>query len=628
MKKYILNIILIFFFTCWNQIVNADSGCTAGDKAYELLQYSKAIIEYQKCLKNSKDARIMERLADSYVILDQTVKAEVIYADLLKTSKKYTSIMIKYANCLYVNNKEDAYRRFVDSIQQKFPNQKEIKKLLATANWKNKKENIEIQAVNFNSPQADFCPIIADGKIIFSSCRLTDKKNDPFTGESFSRLYVVDTISNVPIIFAPEISMKFNIGSCIMYDHGKKMIFTANTPSNPIKNTQLLKIYTTELSNGTWTKPVEFIHNKANSNNAHPAINSTMSIMVFASDGLSGNMDLYYCVKDKFNNWKQAVRLKNNVNSSGNEVFPSFINDSTLVFSSDGLSSTGKWLDFYQSQFRKGKWSDPVILPAPFNSVADDYGLFTSDGMKSGYFTSNRDQSDGNENIFQFFTKTSPEVQPQDTLETIIATNIKIQGKITSGSHFIPNTKIVFTDSYGDTLSTAISDHNGLFDIELPPVQGLRYTAEKPGYYLENGSLEMQNIPDQNTVEIRLRELKKDAIFVLENIYYAFDKSEILPESTDELNNLYQVLIANPEINIELAAHTDSRGDDQYNLNLSIKRAKAVADFLVNAGIDSQRITSKGMGETKLVNHCKNGVSCTDEEHQVNRRTEVKILKI
>ncbi|MBK7698237.1 MAG: OmpA family protein [Saprospiraceae bacterium] len=628
MKKYILNIILIFFFTCWNQIVNADSGCTAGDKAYELLQYSKAIIEYQKCLKNSKDARIMERLADSYVILDQTVQAEVIYGDLLKTSKKYSSIMIKYANCLYVNNKEDAYRRFVDSIQQKFPNQKEIKKLLATANWKNKKENIEIQAVNFNSPQADFCPIIADGKIIFSSCRLTDKKNDPFTGESFSRLYVVDTISNVPIIFAPEISMKFNIGSCIMYDHGKKMIFTANTPSNPIKNTQLLKIYTTELSNGTWTKPVEFVHNKANSNNAHPAINSTMSIMVFASDGLSGNMDLYYCVKDKFNNWKQAVRLKNNVNSSGNEVFPSFINDSTLVFSSDGLSATGKGLDFYQSQFRKGKWSDPVILPAPFNSVADDYGLFTSDGMKSGYFTSNRDQSDGNENIFQFFTKTSPEVQPQDTLETIIATNIKIQGKITSGSHFIPNTKIVFTDSYGDTLSTAISDHNGLFDIELPPVQGLRYTAEKPGYYLENGSLEMQNIPDQNTVEIRLRELKKDAIFVLENIYYAFDKSEILPESTDELNNLYQVLIANPEINIELAAHTDSRGNDQYNLNLSNKRAKAVADFLVNAGIDSQRITSKGMGETKLVNHCKNGVSCTDEEHQVNRRTEVKILKI
>lgn len=628
MKKYKLNIILIFLFICWNQIVNADSGCTAGDKAYELLQYSKAIIEYQKCLKNSKDARIMERLADSYVILDQTVKAEVIYADLLKTSKKYSSIMIKYANCLYVNNKEDAYRQFVDSIQQKFPNQKEIKKLLVTANWKITKENIEIQAVNFNSPQADFCPITADGKIIFSSCRITNKKNDPFTGESFSRLYVLDTISNVPIIFAPEISMKFNIGSCILYDHGKKMMFTANTTSKPIKNTQLLKIYTTELSNGTWTKPVEFVLNKANSNNAHPAINSNTSIMVFASDGLGGNMDLYYCVKDKFNNWKQAVRLKNNVNSGGNEVFPSFINDSTLVFSSDGLSSTGKGLDLYQTQIRKGKWSDPVILPAPFNSVADDYGLFTSDGMKSGYFTSNRDQSDGNENIFQFFTKTSPEVQPQDTLETIIATNIKIQGKITSSSHFIPNTKIVFTDSYGDTLSTAISDHNGLFDIELPPVQGLQYTAEKPGYYLENGSLEMQNIPDQNTVEIRLRELKKDAVFVLENIYYAFDKSEILPESTDELNNLYQVLTANPEINIELAAHTDSRGNDQYNLNLSIKRAKAVADFLVNAGIDSQRITSKGMGETKLVNHCKNGVSCTDEEHQVNRRTEVKILKI
>ena len=96
MEKNKLNIILIFLFICWGQIVKADSGCTAGDKAYELLQYSKAIIEYQKCLKNSKDARIMERLADSYVILDQTVKAEVIYADLLKSSKKYSNMPIVF----------------------------------------------------------------------------------------------------------------------------------------------------------------------------------------------------------------------------------------------------------------------------------------------------------------------------------------------------------------------------------------------------------------------------------------------------------------------------------------------------------------------------------------------------
>jgi peptidoglycan-associated lipoprotein len=127
-------------------------------------------------------------------------------------------------------------------------------------------------------------------------------------------------------------------------------------------------------------------------------------------------------------------------------------------------------------------------------------------------------------------------------------------------------------------------------------------------------------------LNLKLKPLKKDVVFTLENIYYDYDKWDILPESEVELNNLFDILTQYPNMKIELSSHTDARGKDAYNLSLSEKRAKSAVAYLLGRDIQKERIKAIGYGETKLTNHCVNGVTCSDEEHRKNRRTEVKII--
>jgi outer membrane protein OmpA-like peptidoglycan-associated protein/tetratricopeptide (TPR) repeat protein len=623
---------LLFVFIFGMKDVNTLNACAAGDKAFELLQYSKAIYEYEKCLKKSPDdIFILERLGDSYLILDNSLKAEEIYLKIAKKTKKYSPALLKYTNTLYLNNKLDLYQSIVDSLSKKYPKQKEIQKL---KNYKVHSENIKynVKPVKFNAAEADFSPVYHGNKIIFSSSRPQNKKNDLFTGQSFSQLYSVDTSNLAVNPFLPEISMKYNVGTCTFYDEGKKIMFSANDKTKLIRSTYLLQLYTSELVNGEWSKPKLFIHNQRNSNNVHPTINPSANILVFASDsyGNSG-MDLFFCSKDALGNWKMPIKLKNNINTTNNEVFPVFVNDSMMIFSSDGLQSVGKGLDMYKTTFKKGKWSDPILLDAPFNSVADDYGLCTNDDMQTGYFTSNRQSPEGNEDIYLFSMAELdsliqvPEVITSEVILTQLTGKlISEKGEILSGAN------IVFYNADGDIITQTTSNMEGTFKIEVLESQRIDYKVEKVGYFPETGTFLPNEVLLNGTIglELKLRPLIKDAIFRLENIYYDYDKWDILPESEVELNNLFDVLMQHPDMKIELSSHTDARGKDAYNLSLSDKRAKSAVAYLIQLGIEPSRITAKGYGETKLTNHCKNGITCTDDEHRKNRRTEVKIVAV
>ncbi|MBK8625183.1 MAG: OmpA family protein [Saprospiraceae bacterium] len=612
--------------------INAFNTCTAGDKAFELLQYSKAILEYEKCLKsNPEDVFVLERLGDSYLILDHSTKAEGIYLRLSKKLKKYSPVLLKYTNTLYLNNKLDVYQNVVDSLSKKYPKQKDIQKL---KNFKIHNETIkyEVKPVSFNASEADFSPVYFGNKIIFSSSRMLKKKNDLFTGQNYAQLYMVDTSDNVVTPFLPEISLKYNVGTCIFYDQGEKMMFSANDKSKLIKSTYLLQLYTIEIIDGKWSKPKLFEHNQRNSNNAHPAINPAGNLLVFASDGYGNSgMDLYLSTKDAAGKWKQPTKLKNTINSTGNEVFPVFINDTTLVFSSDGLQTSGKGLDIYKTTYKKGKWSEPILLDAPFNSVADDYGLCSNDNLKSGYFTSNRHHPEGNEDIYSFAQRASDSIILTVETTPVEIVNVPLLGSLkTDKGEPIPNASIIIYSTDGDIITETTSKTDGSFEVAVPSAQWIQYKVEKNGYFPESGSLEPNEIMTNGAIglDLKLRPLIKDAIFTLDNIYYDYDKWDILPESEIELNNLFNIMIQHPGMKIELSSHTDARGKDAYNMTLSDNRANAAVSYLIQLGIDKSRITAKGYGETKLTNHCKNGISCTDDEHRKNRRTEVKIISV
>lgn len=628
MKKSYFEVIFIVIVYLLVSI-HGQSQCPNGDKAYQLLQYSKAITEYEKCLKKKETSSIiLEKLGDCYMILDNTSKAEEIFKQAIIGNKNYNGVLLKYAQALYINGKTQQYRTYLDSLLTKYPRQKDLQRMNNALAYADHSQYYNVNPITLNSAEADFAPVKYLDKLVFSSSRPSDKKSDLFTGQTFTKLYIGDPNGNEVQPFLPELSMKYNVGTCAFYDDDKKMMFTANAKSKLVKDQYFLKIYVTASINGQWNQPKEFEYNHAKSNTAHPAFSPSGKILIFASDryGQTG-MDLYQCTKAIDGKWKQPVRLKTYINTSGNEVFPTFLNDTTLVYSSDGV---GRGLDLYQTIWQNGKWSQPVILPAPFNSSVDDYALYSRDQMKSGYFTSNRQQIEGNEDIYYFeaihpdtlWKEAKPELTtPLEKLEIDIKT-------MTESSQPLPDVHIVITNLAGDTIIMTKSSAEGKCAVSLPKASSLKYQVIKDGYFTVNGDIYTSERMKDHPIDIILKPLKKDAVFALENIYYEYDKSDLLPESEEELTQLFQVMQQHPTMVIELSSHTDARGNDDYNLKLSDRRAKSAVEFLYQLGIKPYRIQSKGYGETKITNRCFNGVTCTDEEHRQNRRTEVKVIRM
>lgn len=627
MKRYFE--IIIGVLVCLLASMDGLGQCPNGDKAYSLLQYSRAINEYEKCISKKENSPfVLEKLGDCYMILDNVNKAEDIFRQAIAKNKTYNGVLLKYAQALYINGKTQQYKAYLDSLLTKYPRQKDLQRMNNAMVYEDHSKYFVTKPISLNTAEADFAPVMYHDKLVFSSSRPSNKKSDLFTGQTYSELYIGDPNDKEAYPFLPKFALKYNVGTCAFYDTDKKMMFTANSKSKNVQDQYLLKIYTTADNDGQWSEPKEFEYNHNKYNTAHPSISPSGKLLIFSSDryGQTG-MDLYQCFKTIDGKWKPPVRLKTHINTSGNEVFPTFLNDSTLVYSSDGV---GKGLDMYQTILRNGKWTQPVILPAPFNSSADDYALYSDDQMKSGYFTSNRQQTDGSEDIY-YFEAIYPDTlwkEPKPEIATLKETLQFDLKTITESSKPIADALIVVIDLAGDTIAMQKSNADGKCTLSLPKATSLRYQVSKEGYFIVTEDLYSSERLVDHAIDITLKPLKKDAVFALENIYYEYDKSDILPESAVELDQLFQIMQQHPAMVIELSSHTDARGNDHYNLKLSEQRAKSAAEYLYNLGIRPYRIQSKGYGETKIINHCLNGVTCTDEEHRQNRRTEVKVIRM
>lgn len=195
----------------------------------------------------------------------------------------------------------------------------------------------------------------------------------------------------------------------------------------------------------------------------------------------------------------------------------------------------------------------------------------------------------------------------------------------------LPHIKTTLTESRGGENSSQVSDNNGEFRYQLDPKSDFTVIAQQKGYFSNREKVSTKGLDRSKTLYVDLRltvnKLKEGASFELKNIYYDFDKANIRTDAAKVLNDVYKMMTNNPTIVIELSSYTDSRGSDSYNMKLSQERASSAVAYLVQKGIDASRLVAKGYGETDPVNGCINGVPCTDEQHQANRRTEIKILK-
>src|SRR5690606_29950880 len=294
--------------------------------------------------------------------------------------------------------------------------------------------------------------------------------------------------------------------------------------------------------------------------------------------------------------------------------------EGTLYYSSDGFAGMGG-LDVFEATGGRQQWTPPRNLRFPLNSPGDDFAyLVTYEGEEgiAGYLASNRKGGKGSDDIYSF-TYEKPKI--------IILLRGTTSDKNTTNR--LADVSVTLYDGTREIVAKKRTDESGTFEFVLDRDKSYTVLGQKEKYHADSAKINTLGITESDTLEVALLlepVFEVGKTFELENIYYDFDKHNIRPDAAAILDELVRTLRDNPTLKIELSSHTDSRGSDAYNLSLSQRRAQSAVDYLVGRGIARERMVAKGYGETRLVNDCGNGVPCSREQHQANRRTEVTVL--
>ncbi|HPT03861.1 MAG TPA: OmpA family protein [Bacteroidales bacterium] len=632
-----------------------------GNKAYENKQYTSAIEYYTKAL-DKFDGEKLERnevvfkLADCFRIINNPRKAEVNYQRLVKNkyAEEKPVVYLYYAITLSSQGKyTDALSMFNQyltrvpgdplAITGKASCELSLRDTTTETQWfiKNVRE--------INSQDDDFAAVYGDNKfktVIFTSNRkgATGKEIDNWTDGYFSDLFISTKkkgdIWGMPVLADNNqmVNTSANEGAASLDNQYKELYFTRCGKMHKGKEyCQILEV--SRMGNG-WGRPI-VIYTDSLSNAGHPAITANGLTMIFASNrpGGNGGKDLWKTTRpSKRKSFGHAENLGSIINTSGDELFPSFYNDTILYFASNGRAGYGG-LDIYRVTLGKNGPSNVEHLPRPINSYADDFAISFEGNKEKGFFTSRRTGGKGGDDIW-YFEK--------------INRKISVQGLVMDEVTQQPMQRLLVNviDSENDT-TTVFTDDKGTFLLSKGQIK------EENNYTL---IVSKENYFTKKT-EVAIGKLKNDTIFhvnfalqpipekpiVLPDIYYELNKWDLLPQYQDSLMLLVNVLDDNPKIIIELSSHTDSRASMEYNDELSQKRAETVVKFLTEKGINKARLVAKGYGErmprvlttdiTKDGYTFERGTKLTEEyilsisdvkkkevAYQLNRRTEFLVI--
>lgn len=484
--------------------------------------------------------------------------------------------------------------------------------------------NIEIEKTSFNTTQSDFGPSFVNNELWLSA--FSDEEIEKLTKGKSKKTYYnlfslkTDEEGNVTgskNVQFDEISAGYHAGPVSYCDKTKELFVTISNYENPAIRNKVyrkadirLKIIVAHKESGVWKVKEEIPFNDSTYSVGHPAISVTGDTLFFSSDKPStgfGGSDIYMTVRTE-GMWGEPVNLGDKVNSAYDEMFPFFLNGSILFYASNKGENEEADFDMQYVCKNDEAFGLPVVLDE-FNTDEDDFGLVIHPEEKVGYFVSRRAGGIGDDDIYKVnFTG-------EYSLELLVIDRKTKQP--------FPNPKVKFSDNVLGTLAEI------LLKRALDENSTITASTEYEGYMNTSKTITTIDKPYgiiRDTLWIEKVEVKQ--IFVMENIFYDFDKWDILPESEIELNKLVKILNDNPSWKVELGSHTDSRGSDPYNMRLSQKRSESAVGYIVDNGIGKDRIIAKGYGESQLVNKCANGVKCSSAEHRKNRRTEFQILEM
>lgn len=608
------------------------------DKKYDKYSYIDAIEIYEKVAeKGYKSTEIFEKLGNAYYFNGELDKASKWYGELFALNQEVDSeYYFRYAQALKAEGNYEKSNQYMELFAQKTNDTR------AKLFQENKDYLTDIDAVSgkytmdktdVNSEFFDYGPTFFGKQIVFTSSRSEGNqysKIHEWTKQNFTDLFVASIDNNGKLgsveNFSKTVNTKYNESSPVFTKDGKTMYFTRNNYNDGKKRKSddkviMEKIYKAELISGEWTNVKEVPFSNDNYKTAHPALSPDEKTMYFASDmpGSFGNSDLYKVSIDSNGNFGTPENLGPTINTEGRETFPFVDADNNLFFASDGHPGLGG-LDIFEAKSANNSFEKPVNVGKPLNSPMDDFGYVTNkDGL--GFFSSNRDGGSGYDDIYTFTVCTH-------TLSGLI-TDVDTK-------EILPNAKVILFDDKMNKISETTSSDKGAYSFKIECNKKYYVRAAKEEYETTEKSFGPVTKTGESKLDIELKrnifpvEVGTDLAKILDVsiIYFDLDKWNIRPDAAEDLEKIIAVMNQYPNMVIDIRSHTDSRQTHKYNELLSDRRAKSTLEFMVKNGINRNRLTAKGYGETQLVNNCSDDVPCSEAEHQKNRRSEFIVLKM
>lgn len=637
-------------------VASACSTEKKAQKAFLLGKYQNAIELYKKT-GNSPKANFF--IAESYRLSNRYKEAEQFYARAGGRGIDKDTVKFFYAQSLKANAKYDeAKKQYEDLIASSSNDQLKdraraemngldyLAKLNETQSYY-KVKNLE----SINTPASEYSPVYLNSELYFTSSR-GDGKIYEAEGKPFTDLYKVTTKgANVDINTVARLPEGINDNvrneGCVTFSpDGKTMVFAKGNSEKKKGGGADVDLYISRFRNNVWSEPVPININTQFKNesdpdaknfswDSSPAFSPDGRTLYFASNrkGGYGGTDLYSAQMDSRGRFTRVRNLGPEINTPGNELFPYIAEDAKLYFSSDSHPGYGG-LDMFVVKRANGK-TQIENLGQPMNSSDDDFGIFLFKPDR-GFFASNRNGGRGDDDIYTFINEDPNLKVVNYYLQGIAYTEDKNQNR-----QILPNTKVSMLDAKGDIMQDYTTGNDGKFLFRVYENEDYSlvgetdgYLIKRQGYTMKGKSVDPNSLKDLITTitldtVIVLDKIELNRIFVMENIYYNYNKSDIRPDAAKELDKLVQLLVDNPEIKIELGSHTDSVDTDDYNQRLSQRRAESAVAYIVQHGIAADRLVAKGYGESKPIARNTNpDGSDNPVGRQKNRRTEFKILEV
>ena len=596
------------------------------DKFFKKYEFISAAESYLKLVaSNNADGYVYRQLGDCYFNIYNTKEAAKWYAKAI-AQKQDSELYYRYAQMLKANGNYVESNKQMQKFAALQPNDSRTKIFNENPNYipvlLDQHKSFDIKSIDINSDKSDFGAILQDNTIYFTSARNTKSKIYSWTKEPFLDIYIANlnedgTISN--ILQIKELNSKYHDGSVSISQDGSKMYFTSDSfRENSFEKDKASKlklgknnIFSAKFINGKWDEITSLPFNSKDYSSGNPSISKDGKTLYFSSNrpGSVGGVDIWKVAISETGSYGTPENLGKSVNTEGNESFPFITSDNVLYFSSDAKQGLGA-MDVYKIDLTTN--SAAKNLGKPVNSEKDDFAFTINENKNIAFVASNRN---GNDDIFKLIPICNYEVNA-------IVTNAN------SGA-ILAEANVSILDDQNNIISSLKSNSKGEVSYTVECEKAYTIQAIKDGF--ESNSFAVTASKKKGgsiKIDAALKpisEIITEKEVNLKPIFFEYNNSNITQQGAFELDKLVQIMKNNEKLIIFVKSHTDNRGTDEFNLLLSDKRVKATIQYVISNGIDPNRISGKGVGETEPKVDCKE--NCIEEAHEQNRRSEFLIVK-